>query len=339
MKKQVALYNRLIVVFLILLTVLITGISGYVLIEGWSVFDAFYMVVITLASVGFMEVHPLSAGGRIFTMLLILCGSGILIYAISVITAFIVEGELTDILKRRKMNREIEKLSDHFIVCGAGQTARYVIDELYNTKRPFVVVDKDGARVQELIKNNILCIEGDASHDAVLVAAGIARAKGFVTALHSDAENLFVVITARRLNPTLRVISKAVEAESEQKIKLAGADSVVLPNSIGGLRMVSEMIRPAVVTFLDVMLRAKDRTVRVEDIGIPSGSAFDGKSIAQTGLKDIEGISILAIADGRKEKYVFNPPKSTVLKAGDVLIIMGDVDVIVKVQQKVSATS
>jgi voltage-gated potassium channel len=335
MKKQAALYNRLISVFLFLLIVLIGGISGYVIIEKWTIFDAFYMVVITLASVGFMEVHPLSPGGRIFTMLLILCGSGILIYAISVITAFIVEGELTDILRRRKMNRQIEKLSDHFIVCGAGQTAKYVIDELYKTKRPFVVVEKDGARVQELIEKDILCVEGDASHDAVLAAAGISRAKGFVTALHSDAENLFVVITARRLNPTLRVISKAVEEESEQKIKLAGADSVVLPNSIGGLRMVSEMIRPSVVTFLDLMLRVKDRTIRVEDIEIPPGSAFDGKSLAQTDLNDSEGVSILAIADGKKEKYFFNPPKSTLLKAGDVLIIMGDVERIMRVQKSV----
>ncbi|MFH0729244.1 MAG: potassium channel protein [Pseudomonadota bacterium] len=337
MKKQVALYNRLIAVFIFLLIVLVTGITGYVAIEGWSVLDAFYMVVITLASVGFMEVHPLSPGGRIFTMLLILCGSGILIYAISVITAFVVEGELTDILRRRKMNREIEKLSDHFIVCGAGQTAKYVIDELYKTKRPFVVIEKDAARVQDLIEKDILCMEGDASHDAVLITAGIHRAKGLVTALHSDAENLFVVITARRLNPALRLISKAVEEESELKIKLAGADSVVLPNSIGGLRMVSEMIRPSVVTFLDVMLRVKDRTVRIEDIRVPAGSAFDGKTLAQTGLKDTEGISILAIADGKKEKYFFNPPKSTLLKAGDVLIIMGDVEKIMKVQQSVLA--
>lgn len=160
MKKQVALYNRLISVFIFLLIVLITGITGYIAIEGWSVLDAFYMVVITLASVGFMEVHPLSPGGRIFTVLLILCGSGILIYAISVITAFVVEGELTDILRRRKMNREIEKLSNHFIVCGAGQTAKYVIDELYKTKRPFVVIEKDGARALELIEKDILCVEG-----------------------------------------------------------------------------------------------------------------------------------------------------------------------------------
>lgn len=334
MKKQDTLYSKLIAGVLFLLIVLITGTTGYAVIEGWSFVDAFYMVVITLASVGFMEVHPLSTAGRIFTMLLILCGSGILIYAISIITAFIVEGELTDILRRKKMNREIEALSNHFIVCGAGQTARYVIEELHITKRPFVVIEKDETRIQDLMNQNILCLQGDASHDAILLLAGVERAKGFLTALQTDAENLFVVITARRLNPGLRVISRAVEEESEQKLKLAGADSVVLPKSIGGLRMVSEMIRPSVVTFLDVMLRVKDRTIRVEEIKIPAGSVLEGKSIEETGLREVSGITFVAIADDRREKYAFNPPRSTVLKAGDVLIIMGDVEQISKIQSR-----
>ncbi|MDA8079156.1 MAG: potassium channel protein, partial [Nitrospiraceae bacterium] len=318
--------KKLIGIFAALALIMLTGAGGYITFEGWAPLDALYMTVITLSSVGFQEVHPLSDKGRVFTMALILCGSGVLIYGISIITAFIVEGELTDALRRRKMQKRIDRLEGHYIVCGADQTGRYVIDELLRTQRRFTVIDRDAAKIRDLLSREILCVEGDATHDAVLLNAGIRRAAGFITALHSDAENLFTVITARRLNPGLRIISKAVDEESVQKIRSVGADSVVMPNFIGGLRMVSEMIRPSVVNFLDIMLRAKDRTIRVEEVALENTSPFAGRQLGETGALGIEGVTVVALANKEGGSYHFNPPQSRVLTGRDVLIVMGDVE-------------
>ncbi|MBI5100821.1 MAG: potassium channel protein [Nitrospirae bacterium] len=315
----------------ILAIIIMTGILGYAMIEGWPMMDSLYMTVITLSSVGFMEVHPLSGAGRVFTMLLILCGSGVLIYGISVITAFVVEGELTDVIRRKNMDKKIAGLRGHYIVCGADQTSRYIMDELSKTKKDFIVIDKDPDKIRSMMKNDILCIEGDATHDAVLEKAGIKRAKGFITTLRSDAENIFVVITAKRLNPSLRVISRAVEEESEQKIRLAGADSVVMPSYIGGLRMASEMIRPSVVSFLDIMLRSKDATIRVEEIDVPIGSPLSGLDLGAAGILEMEGVSVVALRDKAKDTYVFNPPRKTVLTEDHQLIVMGDISMISKI--------
>jgi len=311
-----------------LLIIAAAGIAGYMYIEGWSVLDAFYMTVITLASVGFMEVHELSSAGRIFTSILIVCGTGVVVYGISVITAFIVEGELTDVLRRKKMDKKIEKLNNHYIVCGADQTGRYVIDELLKTHRDFIVIEKDPEKIKRFIESDILCIQGDATHDAVLLAAGINKAKGLITSLNTDADNLMAVVTAKRLNADLRVISKAIEEESEQKIKLAGADGVVLPNFIGGLRMVSEVVRPSVVTFLDAMLRDKNDTIRIENITVNPGSMFAGKTLKDTGLPSRQGISIVAIMDKQGDEYLINPSQDTIVHENNILIIMGKVDII-----------
>jgi len=320
------LYKKLIGIIIALAVVISSGACGYMLIEGWRPLEAFYMTIITLSSVGFMEVHPLSDTGRIFTVFLILCGSGILIYAVSIITAFIVEGELSDVIRRRKMNRKIEQLTGHYIVCGADRTGRYAIEELLKTKRAFVVIEKDPVKAKELSERGILCAEGDATHDAALLKAGIGKAKGLITSLHSDAENLFVVITARRLNPSLRVISKAVEEESEQKIRMVGADGVVMPDFIGGLRMVSEMVRPSVVNFLDIMLRVKDKAIRVEEITVSGSSPLIGKELSASGLLDREGVSVVALKDVASDTYTFNPSGKTVLERDHVLIVMGDVE-------------
>ena len=311
---------------LALLIVFFTGVSGYELIEGWSTLDALYMTVITLSSVGFNEVHPLSTYGRIFTMVLILGGTGVLVYGVSTITAFVVGGEFSDVLRRRKMQNKINELNEHYIVCGADQTGRYVIEELIRTKRHFVVIEKDTGKIKDLDRQDILFVEGDAMHNAILQAAGIDKAKGLIAALHTDAENLLVVLTAKQLKASIRVISKAVEEESEQKIRMAGADGVVMPNFIGGMRMVSEMIRPSVVTFLDIMLRSRDRTIRVEDIAITEHSPFAGKTLQDTGMTDKEGMTVVALKDALKDSYVFNPVKTTVLTPHHTVVVMGDIE-------------
>jgi voltage-gated potassium channel len=324
------IYRKLAGILIALTIVFTTGVTGYQLIEGWNTLDAFYMTVITLATVGFLEVHPLSDTGRMFTAFLILCGSGLLVYGISIVTAFVVEGELTDALRRRKMEKKIAGLRGHYIVCGAGETGKYIIEELEKTKRDFVTVEKDTEKIKRFIERGILCVEGDATHDDVLIRAGIKNAKGIITSLHSDAENLFVVFTARRLNPGLRVISKALEEESEQKIRMAGADGVVMPNYIGGLRMVSEMIRPSVVTFLDTMLRLKEKTIRVEEIEI--GKVLAGEKLDETGILNIEGVTVVALKD-RTGSYMFNPSGNKILEEDTVIIAMGNVDKIEEIKR------
>jgi voltage-gated potassium channel len=319
------IYKRLFVVLIALLALFLIGVGGYAAIEGWSFFDALYMTVITVASVGFGEVHPLSPNGRAFTIFLILCGSATLIYGLSTLTAFIVEGELTDALRRRKMRNAIARLENHYVVCGVSATGKYIIDELTKTGRSFVVVDKDPERIRQMNEADILNIEGDATLEAVLDAANIRKAAGILTALHYDADNLLVVVTARGLNPGLKIVAKAINEESERKLRQVGADRVVMPNYIGGLRMASEMIRPSVVSFLDTMLRGQDAAIRVEEVAISPSSPLAGKTLDAAGILDIEGVSVVAVVDG-KGGYVFNPPRERVLGRDDVLIVMGVVD-------------
>jgi len=297
-------------------------------IEHWPLFDSLYMTVITIASVGFMEVHPLTEQGRIFTIFLILGGTGVLVYAISTIIAFIVEGELTDALRRRKMQKKIAAMNGHFIVCGAGQTGKYVIEEMIRTRKDVVAIERDPAQIKLLDEQGMCYVQGDATHNSILQMAGIERARGIVSTLQSDAENLLVVFTTKRLNPNIRVISKAVEEESEQKIRMAGADSVVMPNFIGGLRMASELIRPSVVSFLDLMLRSQEKTIRVDELVIDELSPYRDKTLLATGIVSKKDVTVVALSRQSASSYEFNPPDSAILMQGDVVILMGDINAI-----------
>jgi voltage-gated potassium channel len=332
------IYKRLGSVLLALAIVLLVGVLGYRIIEGWSLFDSLYMTVITIASVGFMEVHNLSVQGRVFTIILILCGSATLIYGLSILTAFIVEGELTDVLRRRKMKKTISELANHYIVCGMSATGNYIIDELVKTGRSFVVVDKDPDKIRLLQEAGILNIEGDATHEAILEEANIRKAAGLLTALHFDADNLVVVVTARGICAQLKIVAKAINEESERKLRQVGADRVVMPNFIGGLRMASEMIRPSVVSFLDVMLRSKDTTVRVEEIVISRESSLVGKTLGDAGILDIEGVTVVALSE-KDGSHRFNPPRDRVLQDEDVVIVMGIVDRILVLKERSMAVS
>jgi len=322
------LLKRIIGISIALLLVFSLGIIGYMIIERWPLLDSLYMTVITLASVGFMEVHPLSGSGRVFTIFLILGGTGILVYGVSTFIAFVVEGELTDALRRRRMQKKIDAMKGHFIICGAGKTGKYVIEEMTKMLKEFVVIEKNIEKIKSLGEQNALYVQGDATHNSSLQAAGIIKARGLVTTLHSDAENLLVVFTAKRLNPNIRVISKAVEEESEQKIRMAGADSVVMPNFIGGLRMASELIRPSIVSFLDVMLRAKEKTIRVDELSISDASTYKNKTLQGTGILSRKNVTVVALRKRSGNAYEFNPAPDTILTTGDTVILMGDINTI-----------
>ncbi len=302
--------------------VLALGASGYVLIEGWSWFDGLYMTVITLATVGYGEVHPLTKAGRAFTIVLIFFGIGILTWAISNLTAFIVEGELKDVLRRRRMEKRIAGLVGHYILCGAGHTGQVIIEELRKTGRELVVIEKDSAACERLVEHGLLAIQGDATMDEVLERAGIRRAQGLFAALTSDRDNAFVALTARGLNKDLRIVAEQVDTHVREQLIRSGASAVVSPHFIGGMRMASEMVRPAVVGFLDHMLRSGGEAIRFEEVVIPPGGALAGRRIGEVRHDDGESALVVAImgADGG---YALNPASDHALVAGETLIVLG----------------
>jgi len=308
--------------------VFLFGSVGYYLIYMGQIrfIECLYMTVISITSVGYGEIVPVTgnAVAEIFTMVLLIFGMGIIAYALSTMTALVIEGELTGILRASKMKKQISKLDGHYIVCGGGETGRPLIHELVKNGETVVVVEKDEEKLrlcQEI--EGVLFVKGDASDDHVLVQAGIEKAKGIVVCLASDKDSLYTTMSARMLNKSLRIISRVTDPQLEAKLIKAGADKVVSPNFIGALRMASEMIRPTVVDFLDSMLRSKQGNLRINEITISAHSAISGKMMMESGLKDKYNILVLGCRQVGGE-IVFNPPPTKVLIPGTTLIVMGD---------------
>ncbi|MDH3485049.1 MAG: potassium channel protein [Myxococcales bacterium] len=324
-------YGRLISAAAVLGAVMLLGATSYYALgQGrWSWFDCFYMTIITLSTVGFAEtLQGMNEvpEARAVTIALIVLGSGTLLYFISSLTALIVEGDLQGILRRRSMQRAIGTLNDHVIVCGIGTTGRHIATELSAVGIPFVVVDMDRLRLEELneeFEGGLLYVLGDATDDHTLELAGVERARGVISALNDDKANLFVTITARALNPNARIVSKAIESSTEAKLRRAGADAVVAPNYIGGVRLFSEMVSPKTVAFLDRMVRfGSGISVGIEAIDIPEGSPLVGKRIAETDLREA-GALVVAVhcSDG---EYVYAPGSEHLLQEGDSLIVLAE---------------
>lgn len=336
-------YGRLISAAGVLAAVVVVGASSYYAVgEGrWSWFDCFYMTIITLSTVGFAEtLEGMNEvpEARVVTIALIVLGSGTLLYFISSLTALIVEGDLQGILRRRSMQRAIGTLSDHVIVCGIGTTGRHIATELRAVGVPFVVVDSDGGRLEELndeFHETLLYIHGDATDDHVLELAGIERARGVISALNDDKANLFVTISARALNPKIRIVAKSIEASTEGKLRRAGADAVVAPNYIGGVRLFSEMVSPKTVAFLDRIVRfGSGISVGIEAIDIPASSPLIGKRLAETKIREA-GALVVAVhrPDG---DYVYNPGSEHLLEAGDSLIVLADNRDVAALRQRIA---
>jgi voltage-gated potassium channel len=282
-----------------------------------------------VATVGYGEVHDLSGNlpARVFAVVYILISLGTIAFAVTSITAFVVEGELKNILGRRKMEKEIAKLRDHFIVCGGDETALTIIRELHQTKKDFVVIEPSKERIDRiLVSYPILYIRGDPAEDEVLKQAGVERAKGVLLSLPTDEANLFVTITVRNLNPHIRIVAKGIDVKSHGKMQKVGADYVVSPTDIGGMRMASQMLRPAVVTFLDTMLRDKEQGLRVEEVEVKMGSALAGKTVGDSGIRSKTRALLVAIKRGGETGYDFNPADASVINEGDILIFIASPD-------------
>lgn len=319
--------KRLYASLVLFLSVFLIGVVGFKAIGGpeWSLLDAVYMTVITVGTVGYGETHDLGANpaGRVFTAAYIILSLGTIAFAVTSITAFVVEGELKRMLGRRRMEKDISRLEGHDIVCGADETAQTIIQELLATRRDFVVVDADRARLDKLAAAApFLFVEGDPADDDVLRKAGIEKARGVLLSLPTDEANLFVTVTARQLNPRVRIVAKGIDIKSHEKMVRAGADYAVSPTFIGGMRMVSQMIRPAAVTFLDMMLRERDRAYRVDEVTVEPGSPLAGKPLSATAVREKRDALLVAVKREGGPGYVFNPPGDTVLRERDVLVFI-----------------
>jgi voltage-gated potassium channel len=318
----------LIAVLLMMATIVIGSVMYKILTDNrYDWLTCFYMTVITVSTVGFGEVVDTGAfpAARIFTCALVLFGWGILAYGLSTVTAIMVEMDLRDVFKRRKMNRDISQMQNHVIVCGSGATGTCIVEELMKTGTRFVVIERDPERVEALQRHgDIVHIQGDATDDEILIRAGIDRASALAAALSTEKDNLFLALTARQLNPSLRIVARGLDHSVNQKLRKAGANAVVSPTFIGGLRMASELIRPSVVSFLDTMLRDASGTIRFEEIRITRGSPFLGQTIKSTNLREKSNLLIVALRRSDGEPFIYNPPADTVLSEGTTLVVLGE---------------
>jgi voltage-gated potassium channel len=300
------------------------GTFGFHYLEGWELFDSLYATVITMATVGYGDFAPVTHSGRAFAILLILVGLGVLSYSALEITSFIVEGHFNRYLMKRRVDQLVKNMKGHFIVCGFGRTGHHIVEELLKNKAPMVVIEKDAAMLDTPLLRKIPHVIGDATNDDVLHQAGIKTAVGLAATLQTDEMNLFLVLSAKTLNPRLRCVAKALYDSSQKKMKMAGADSVILPNFIGGMRIASELLRPNIVSFLDTMLR-NTTNVRVEEASIPEKSSADGKTLKELGLYEKFGLNCVAIRE-KGEAFHYNPAPGHKVHAGDTIVVFADPD-------------
>jgi voltage-gated potassium channel len=316
--------GKFILITSILIGLVLVSTVGIKLIEGWSWLDSLWHVIITISTVGYGEVHPLSPTGRVFTMLIIVVAFAVFTYGASTVATMIFEGELRKIFTVKRMEKMVSKLRNHTIVCGLGRTGQAAVKELWKEKVPFVVIEKDEERIEEAKEKypNIVYIHGDATEDDVLVKAGVKSAANMIVATANDADNLFITLSAKNLNPRIRIVTRANREENVLKLKRAGATEVILPNIIGGLRMASLAIRPSVVSFLDIVTHHGEIDLRLEEIKVPKGSPFHGKLLKDLDIPKRTGVIVIGIQreDG---SFILNPTSTTMVLEGDSLIIIG----------------
>lgn len=324
--------ERIKVVGVILVAVILFGTVGYSIVERWPLLDALYMTFITLSTVGFKEVYALSPAGKMFTILLILVGVAGAAYTLRAIGEWIVEGEMKKLLGRRKMQKGLKELVDHYIVCGFGRVGRRVAQELCTRRVPFVVIDNDPQRVEQAEKDRFFFVQGDSTADQTLMDAGIDRARALITAVANEADGVFIVLSARQLNPNLFITARAETEEGKKKLLRAGANKVISPYKIGAIRMALTTLRPNLVDFMKVITFDKDTGLTIEEIQIKPGSPMINNTLRECPIRKELGIMVAGIKKVGKDVFL-NPSPDTTIEAGDILIVIGEKEGLEKLEK------
>ncbi len=314
--------RRFLYIGLAIATTLLVGTVGFMVVAGYPPFDAFYMTLITMTTVGYAEIHPLTQAGRIFNSFLIVFGVGVIFIALGAMTQTIIEMEFGEAIGKRRNKRMIDKLKNHYIVCGYGRVGAGAAAELQRAGAPFVVVDIRPDRAEQAMHAGLMALAADSTRDETLRSAGIERARGLVAALATDADNLFVLLTAKGLNPRIYVAARAAEEGAEEKMRRAGADAVFAPYSITGHRLAQSLLQPHVVQFLDFTTGGLGIEAVMEQVRVSETSAMASKTMREMRLGRDLGVIVLAIRKGDGSMQ-FNPPADTAVEGGDTLIVMG----------------
>jgi len=314
--------RHLIISVFLIVFIIILGVTGYMMIEGWNILDALYMTVETLTTVGYNEVHEMTRMGRIFTILLICIGVAFFLYVAGAVVQFMVEGRIRTILGRRRLDKKIDRLKNHHIICGYGRIGRILCNMLTRKPIDLVVIEKDQELIPIMDKDKVLYLSGDATDEVNLLKAGIQRAKGLIAALATDTANVFLVLTARQLNPDLFIIARASQKESKSKLKAAGANRVESPYDMGAASMAQRIIRPTVTNFLDLAFAHRRKDIQMEEIPVNSSSNLVNVMLKDSGIRQQFNLIIIAIKklDGN---MLFNPSFEAVVEAGDTVIAVG----------------
>ena len=330
--------KQILIPVILIFVIIFSGTFGYMVIERWKLFDALYMTIITISTVGFHEVSNLGIKGRIFTLFLIILGIGVGSYTIGRLSAFLIEGKIQYLFKGKKMEKKISSLTDHIIVCGFGRTGSEILSILNKIHPNFVIIDRDENKILEAQQKDFLALQGDATDDEILKKAGVHSAFGLITALGNDAENVYVVLTARGLNNKLRIIARGIDETSSKKLIRAGADKVVSPFSIAGRRMAYLATHPEVVEFLEIMNRSAEIELKLEQVLIEKKSHLVNKKLNESNIKsETDGAMVVGIKKFQNKEMIVNPPGEMMLEEGDVLVALGNnaqIDKLTELSQK-----
>jgi voltage-gated potassium channel len=305
-----------------LVALLVLGTTGYHVLQGWSWLDSVYMTVNVLATVGIKEVRPLDATGQVFTTVLIMFGVAVVFWAAASLIEAVISEQMWHALQRKRMNNRISKMRDHYIVCGFGRMGQQIVRDLQNEGVPHVVIEQNPEQLPKLNAQEIPYVEGNASDDKALEAAGIERAKGLITVAPTDEDNVFITLSARALNPDLFIMARSIMVENENKLRVAGADRVMSPYVLGGRRMATAVLRPNVLDFLELAMHTEDTRVVIEELPVLPGSSLLGTHIGDSAIKKKTGAAVIAIKK-QSGKMIANPPDEEVMAEGDVLIVLG----------------
>ena len=309
---------------MLIFLVIFIGTIGFHVIEGWSFLDCLYMTIITIFTVGFKEVKVLSPQGQIFTIFVILGGVGTAIFAFTKIAEIAFEGGIHKFWRRKRMEKKLKNLKDHYIICGHGRMGKIVRERLEEEKLPFVVIDNKEEKLEDLKQtNSCLFIEGDATHEDILTKAGIKKAKGLAALLSTDADNLYLVLTVRLINPSIFVLSKALDDEAERKILQIGANKVVSPYRLSGLKIAQGLIRPTLVDFMDLIIRREELALYMEELVVKKDSKIVNRNLTECDIRRTANVIVVAMKKPGKD-IEFNPSPDSKIKTGDILLVLGD---------------